>query len=87
MIHPRQADIAEAARNRLLRHVHSLDPSMAAVAEMSKSKADGAYGTALEAVLREALTRFDPTMLVAETLEAMGHADGPMGAGVADGKA
>lgn len=87
MIHPRQAEIATAAQERLLRHVHGLDPSTAAVAEMSKAKADGAFGTALEAVLREAVTRFDPTALVAETLEAMGHGDGPTGAGAGDGQA
>jgi hypothetical protein len=85
MIHPRQAELVEAAQSRLLRHMHGLDPTIAASAEMSSRKADGAFGVALEETLREAVTRFDPTMLVAETLEAMGHADGPMGAGVADG--
>lgn len=85
MLHPRQAEIAEAARNRLLRHMHGLDPSIAANAEMSQAKADGAFAIALEELLREAVTRFDPAMLVAETLEAMGHADGPTGSGVADG--
>jgi hypothetical protein len=86
MIHPRQAELVQAAQDRLLRHMHGLDPSTAAVAEMSRIKADGAFGTALEEVLREAVTRFDPTMLVAETLEAMGHSDGPTGYGVADGQ-
>lgn len=85
MIHPRQAELVAAAQDRLLRHVHSLDPTIAASAEMSRHKADGAFGIALEDVLRQAVTRFDPAPLIAETLEAMGHADGPMGAGVADG--
>lgn len=84
MIHPRQAELAESARMRLLRHMNGFDASIAANAEMSKVKADGAYGIALEEVLRECMLRFDPTELVALTLESMGHADGPMGMGVAD---
>lgn len=84
MIHPRQAELAESARIRLIRHMNSFDPTTAASAEMSKVKADGAYATALEEVLRQCLQRFDPTELVALTLEAMGHADGPMGMGARD---
>lgn len=79
MIHARQGELADAAADRLLRHMNGLDATIAASAEMSKAKADGAYAEALEAVLRTAVARFDPTMLVAETLEAMGHADGPTG--------
>lgn len=85
MIHPRQAEIVEAAQSRLLRHMHGLDPSMAANAEMSARKGDGAFSIALEDVLRRAVTSFDPTMLVAETIETMGHSDGPTGMSAGDG--
>lgn len=76
MIHPRQADLVAAAQSRILRHMHSMDPTTSASAEMSRLKADGPFGTALEEVLRAAITRFDAAPLIAEALEALGHSDG-----------
>ena len=68
MIHPRQAQIVEAARKRLAQHMHSLDPTVAGSAEMSAAKADGKYADAVERLLRAAVTGYSPDIDIARAL-------------------
>lgn len=63
-IHRKEEQLLDAARTRLLSHMHSLDPSVQASAAMSLAKGDGEFKDRLEAVLRYAVTNFDPDQLI-----------------------
>ena len=75
--HPQGAALLAAARRRLLSQMGSLDASAAAVAEMSRHKADGKFFDLLEQILRECATGFDPDVLLEQACARLGYPNEP----------
>lgn len=66
--HRKEPQLIAAARERLINHWHSMDPSTQASAAMSLAKADGEFKDRLEQVFRYAVTNFDPDPLIRDAL-------------------
>lgn len=66
-----------AIRGRLLAQMHSLDPTIAANAEMSTAKSDGRFFNVLQDVFTECVTLFDPDELIRRACDKLGFHDGP----------
>jgi hypothetical protein len=72
---PQAAQLLAAVRGRLLAQMHSLDPTTAASAEMSKAHADGRYFEVAQAIFGECVVLFDADQLIRLACEALGYED------------
>lgn len=72
---PQHVQLYAAVRGRLLAQMHSLDPSTAASAEMSKAHADGRYFKVAQDVFTECLTLFDADELIRRACASLGYPD------------
>ena len=72
---PRSAQLLAAVRGRLLAQMHSLDPTIAASAEMSANHADEKFFKVAEAIFGECVTLFDADQLIRRACAALGYPD------------
>jgi hypothetical protein len=72
---PQSEQLLAAVRGRLLAQMHSLDPSIAASAEMSKAHAGELYFKVAEAVFGECVTLFDADQLIRRACQKLGYPD------------
>lgn len=69
--HPKRDQMLAAAGMRLLRHMHSFDPTLQASAAMSQAKADGRFKEQLEELFRQIITDYSPVADVARAVAAL----------------
>ena len=72
---PQSDQLLAAVRGRLLAQLHSLDPTTAASAEMSKAHADGRYFEVAQDLFTECLKLFNPDALIKQACDALGYPD------------
>lgn len=72
---PQSQQLLAAIRGRLLAQMHSLDPTIAASAEMSKAHGDERFFKVAEAVFGECVTLFDADQLIRRACAALGYPD------------
>jgi hypothetical protein len=72
---PQSAQLLAAVRGRLLAQMHSLDPTIAASAEMSAAHADGRFFEVAQALFGECVTLFDVDQLIRQACAKLGYPD------------
>jgi uncharacterized protein YfaA (DUF2138 family) len=72
---PQSQQLLAAVRGRLLAQMHSLDPTIAASAEMSNAHASEQFFKVAEAVFGECVTLFDADQLIRRACAALGYPD------------